>query len=579
MSGLIPQSFIQEIVSRTDLIEIIQARIQLKKKGKNHQALCPFHDEKSPSFSANEDKQFYYCFGCGAHGNVVSFLMQYDQMEFRDCIEHLANKLGLEVPKQLADTPTANFSQLYPLMEQASIFYQKTLRQSPHAIAFLKKRGLTGVIAKRFAIGYAPDSWDALLRHFNPDKNTTESLITAGMLIKKESNKQYDRFRNRITYPIRDTRGRVIGFGGRDLGEQLPKYLNSPETPIYHKGNELYGLYESRQQTSNPDRFIVVEGYMDVISLHQHDVLCAVATLGTAVNLKHIQKLLRFSNEVVFCLDGDNAGKKAMWKALTICIPLLRDGIHIRFCYMPQQHDPDSFVREVGKDEFMKHIKASDTLQTLFFNTLNEQFDKKSIDGKAHYSKQANQHIQQMPHGLYQQLMLDRLAEELDIDVTKLEVLQVPKQMNNTTQNTPNKQKPHKAHRAIALLLHFPALAQQSIDFTELLQLDVPGKDLLVQILMLMRKRPETSIGELLTHWEDQQERSLIANLAARKIPFTQQGAENEFQDILGLLAKQNNDIKVKILIEKARRQPLADDEKQLLQQLLSKKETFNDDA
>ncbi|MCH9644613.1 MAG: DNA primase [Gammaproteobacteria bacterium] len=579
MGGLIPQSFIQEVVSRTDIIEAIQARIQLKKKGKNYQALCPFHEEKSPSFSANQDKQFYYCFGCGAHGNVVSFLMQYDHMEFRDCIEHLAHKLGLELPKESSNEKAANTSHLYPIMEKANHFYQKMLRKSPHAIEFLKGRGLTGEVAKQFSIGYALDSWDALLRLFNNDKDAISALLTTGMIIKKDLGKQYDRFRNRIIFPIHDTRGRVIGFGGRSLDDQLPKYLNSPETPIYHKGNELYGLYESRQQQANPKCFIIVEGYMDVISLHQHDIPFAVATLGTAVNVKHIQKLLRYSSELIFCFDGDTAGKQAMWKALTICIPMLRDGIHMRFCYMPNKHDPDSFVREVGKDAFMQHIQSADTLQNIFFNALDEQFDKNTIDGKAHYSKQASQYIQQMPKGLYQQLMLKRLAEELDVELSTLQQIQQPSQKTVVTDKIPDKQKPSNAYRAIALLLHFPVLAQQSIDLTALFNLNVPGKELLVQILMLLRKRPETTVGELLTRWEDTQERSLIANLAARKIPFTEECAKVEFEDVLKRLINQHNDIQVKNLIEKARQQDLTDEEKQQLQQLLSKKDSAIQDA
>src|SRR3990167_6370256 len=335
MQTRIPKPFIQDVVARTDIVAIIQSRIELKKRGHTHVACCPFHAEKTPSFTVSQSKQFYYCFGCGAHGNVIGFLMEYDPSSFVDAVTDLATQLGMPIPLEANDANTAQNDILYTLLYNAQVLYEKQLKQSNTAIQYLKDRGLTGKIAKAFGIGYAPNAWEFLSNALGKNKSDREALILAGMLIEKQ-NRHYDRFRDRILFPIRDIRGKTIGFGGRTLTSEIPKYLNSPETPVFHKNQTLYGLYETCQQHRKLQRVLVVEGYLDVISLAQHGITYAVATLGTALNAKHIQLLLRYTSDIIFCFDGDAAGQKAAWKALTFSLPLLRDGLNIRFLLLDQ---------------------------------------------------------------------------------------------------------------------------------------------------------------------------------------------------------------------------------------------------
>ncbi|EKD77123.1 MAG: DNA primase, partial [uncultured bacterium] len=365
MKNRIPKAFIQDVVARTDIVAIIQSRVELKKRGHTYTACCPFHAEKTPSFTVSQSKQFYYCFGCGAHGNAIGFLMEYDHLSFVDAITDLAQQLGMVIPLEANDAETANYDVLYTQLYNAQTLYEKELKKSSTAIAYLKNRGLTGKIAKEFGIGYAPNAWEFLSQSLGKNKSDREALATAGMLIEKNPGHYYDRFRDRILFPIRDVRGKTIGFGGRTLTNEIPKYLNSPETPIFHKNQTLYGLYETCQHHRKLNRALVVEGYLDVISLAQHEINYAVATLGTALNAKHIQLLLRYTSDIIFCFDGDNAGQKAAWKALTFSLPLLRDGLNIRFLFLPQTEDPDSCVRKIGKDAFEKLIDNATDLPTV----------------------------------------------------------------------------------------------------------------------------------------------------------------------------------------------------------------------
>src|SRR3990167_1709049 len=418
MKQLIPKSFIQDIIARTDIISIIESRIELKKRGHTHIAYCPFHSEKTPSFTVSSAKQFYYCFGCGAHGNAIGFLMEYDHLTFVDAVTDLANQLGITIPIETTDADSTNNDLFFTVLHNAQMLYQNELKKSQIAIDYLKKRGLTGSIAKKFGIGYAPNAWDFLSKQF-PQKK--EALILSGMLIKKNDGSQpYDRFRDRILFPIRDIRGRTIGFGGRTLTNDIPKYLNSPETPVFHKNQTLYGLYEVSQHHRKLNRALVVEGYLDVISLAQHGIHYAVATLGTALNTKHIQLLLRYTSHVIFCFDGDLAGQKAAWKALTLSLPLLRDGINFQFLFLPTTEDPDSCVRKIGKAAFEKLIDNATALPPVFFDQLEKEFPSNSIAGKAAFAKTANDHIATMPQGIYKNLLLDELATRLHIQRTDL---------------------------------------------------------------------------------------------------------------------------------------------------------------
>jgi len=564
MPGRISQAVIDDLLSRIDIVEIIQPRISLVKKGQNYQARCPFHDEKTPSFTVSQSKQFYYCFGCGAHGNAISFLMNYDRMEFLDALNYLATKAGIELQHEDAPAPDPNREKLYPLMEKIATLYQKALRQSQQAIEYLKSRHLTGQTAKEYMIGYAVESWDNLSQQFN-----SQALINAGMVVRNDNGKMYDRFRHRIMFPIRDVRGRVIAFGGRSLGDDLPKYLNSPETAIFHKSNELYGLFEARKAHSKLHRLLIVEGYMDVIALSQHDMRYAVATLGTAINSKHIQKCLRYTNELVFCFDGDSAGKQAAWKALTIALSLLRDDIQIRFLFLPENEDPDSLVQKIGKAEFESRIQNADSLSEVFFETLAQQFPITSMDAKAQYAYQALQYINSMPKGIFYQLMQKELAKRLTMSEHDL------KRFENQPVNKKrvNKKILNPAQLACALLLQQPQLATLVDEPKFLDNIEIDGKSMLLYLWQQFQSNPELTTGKLLGLSLTNEQKQRIAEMAAIEFPLDSKGFETEFQGVLQRLNELYIKNQVEYLIQKAKTTGLSDQEKQTLQSLLAQKD------
>lgn len=420
MAGLIPQSFIDDLLNRTDIVDVVSSRIQLKKTGKNYSACCPFHKEKTPSFTVSPDKQFYYCFGCGTGGNALGFVMDHDQLEFPQAIEELAKRAGMDVPReesgrghkprQPVDSP------LYPLLNAAAEHYRQALKSHPqrkYAVDYLKGRGLTGEIARDFGIGFAPPGWDNLLKQLGADALQQKVMIDAGLLIENaENGRRYDRFRDRIMFPIRDSRGRVIAFGGRVLGDDKPKYLNSPETPVFHKGQELYGLYEARKHNRDLDEIMVVEGYMDVIALAQQGLRNAVATLGTATSEEHLKRLFRIVPNVLFCFDGDAAGRNAAWRALESTLPSLQDGRRARFLFLPEGEDPDTLVRAEGTDAFRARINQhAQPLADYFFQQLCEEADPRSLEGKAHLVTLAAPLIEKIPGNNLRTLMRQRLSE------------------------------------------------------------------------------------------------------------------------------------------------------------------------
>ena len=347
MPSRIPQAFIDEVVTRTDIVELIDNHVSLKQKGKEYAACCPFHNEKTASFTVSPEKQFYHCFGCGAHGTALGFLMEYERLDFIEAVEVLAQQHGLEVPQDETNFIKNDYQDLYVLLEQANHYFQKNLRQQPAAISYLKNRGVSGEIAAKYDLGYAADGFENLLKEFD-SAGTQEQLIDIGLIKKSEKGSLYDRFRNRIVFPIKDRRGRVIGFGGRVLDDAVPKYLNSPETPVFHKSDALYGLYEARKSKQTIKSLIVVEGYMDVVALAQHGIENVVATLGTATTSQHIQQLYRCTQEIIFCFDGDRAGREAAWRAAQQTIPVFKDGLEAKFLFLPQGEDPDSLIRSRG---------------------------------------------------------------------------------------------------------------------------------------------------------------------------------------------------------------------------------------
>ncbi|WP_369989336.1 DNA primase [Pseudomonas xanthosomatis] len=432
MAGLIPQSFIDDLINRLDIVDVVSSRVQLKKTGKNYSACCPFHKEKTPSFTVSPDKQFYYCFGCGAGGNALGFVMDHDNLDFPQAVEELARTAGMEVPREQGRRdhkprqPTD--SPLYPLLDAASEFYRQALRGHPTrkaAVDYLKGRGLSGEIARDFGLGFAPPGWDNLLKHLGADSLQQKVMIDAGLLIENaESGKRYDRFRDRVMFPIRDSRGRIIAFGGRVLGDDKPKYLNSPETPVFHKGQELYGLYEARKHNRNLDEIIVVEGYMDVIALAQQGLRNAVATLGTATSEEHLKRLFRVVPSVLFCFDGDQAGRKAAWRALESTLSALQDGRRARFLFLPEGEDPDSLVRAEGTDAFRARINQhAQPLADYFFEQLSAEADPRSLEGKAHMATLAAPLIEKVPGANLRQLMRNRLKEITGLDTQQAEQL------------------------------------------------------------------------------------------------------------------------------------------------------------
>lgn len=577
MKNHIPKAFIQDVVARSDIVSVIASRIELKKRGHTHTACCPFHSEKTPSFTVSQTKQFYYCFGCGAHGNVIGFLMEYDHLSFIDAITDLAQQLGMTVPLESADANNDNHDALYTQLFNAQKCYENALKQSTTAIDYLKNRGLTGKIAKTFGIGYAPNAWEFLSQQLGKNRAYREALATAGMLIEKNAGHYYDRFRDRIMFPIRDIRGKTIGFGGRTLTNEIPKYLNSPETPVFHKNQTLYGLYEVCQKHRKLQRILVVEGYLDVISLAQHEVDYAVATLGTALNVKHIQLLLRYTSDIIFCFDGDNAGQKAAWKALLFSLPLLRDGLNIRFLFLPQHDDPDSCIRKIGKQEFEKSIDQASPLSSVFFDQLEKEFPTDSIAGKAGFAKAAHDLINTMPTGIYKNLLLDELANRLHIartDITSLTTKMETADVKPTIK-TPQK-KSHTALNpaqiALQILLRQPALAS-TITLQSCFEDDkTADKTLLLDMIALCQQKTFTHLGELLAAIEDDTVRATLARIAALPLPIPDTGCEAELTGAIRRLAEQDFAQKLSALIAKAKETELTPEEKVTLQQMLTKK-------
>jgi DNA primase len=421
---MIPNDFIQTLLSRVDIVEVVDRLVPLRKAGANYVACCPFHGEKTPSFTVSPTKQFYHCFGCGAHGTAIGFLMEYSQRSFPDAVEELARDAGLVVPRVERPGEKERREEAIDLTEQllvAAKFYRAQLKESKRAIDYLKGRGLTGTIAALYGIGYAPDAWQALEQAF-PNYGDS-ALDAAGLVIRGEGDKRYDRFRDRVMFPIHDVRGRVVGFGGRVLDRGEPKYLNSPETAVFSKGRELYGLFQARQAIRDAERVVVVEGYMDVVALAQHGVGYAVATLGTSTTPVHVQKLFRLTDSVVFCFDGDSAGRKAAWRALENALPSLADGKNAQFLFLPDGEDPDDFVRKRGKAAFEQALKGAVPLSEFLLRELAAQYPPSSAEGRAALVAAARPHLAQIEAPVLAALLRRRLAELSGLPESELKSL------------------------------------------------------------------------------------------------------------------------------------------------------------
>ncbi len=550
MAGRIPQQFIDDLVSRVDIVEVIDSRVPLKKTGREYQACCPFHNEKTPSFTVSQAKQFYHCFGCGAHGTAIGFLMEYDRMEFVEAVEELAKLVGMEVPREAggpAPNPQAqeNSKRLYAILEQAANFFRQQLRQhneAQRAVDYLKGRGLSGEIARDFGIGYAPPGWDNLFSALG--RENENDLLRAGLLAEKEGGRRYDRFRDRIMFPIRDRRGRVIAFGGRVLGDDKPKYLNSPETPVFHKGRELYGLYEARQALRELPRLLVVEGYMDVVALAQFGVRYAVATLGTAVTPEHLEQLFRHTDEVVFCFDGDRAGRDAAWRGLENALPLMSDGRSLRFMFMPEGEDPDTLIRQVGREGFEQALDKAQTLDHFLVEHFKQQADFSRIDGQARLVELSKPLLAKLPQGIYREKLAERMAPLANMQPESL----LGKPAAVTTRQTvvhktpdEKRQPPSHVRHAITLLLQHPQLAKNVELDPGLGSLQLPGVGLLLEMLQLLTNQPDLTTPALLEHWRGRAEERHLFALAQKELLLDaeQDDLENEFIGALRGLKQQ----------------------------------------
>ncbi|MGV8841684.1 MAG: DNA primase [Pseudomonas sp.] len=643
MAGLIPQGFIDDLLNRTDIVDVVSSRVQLKKTGKNFSACCPFHKEKTPSFSVSPDKQFYYCFGCGAGGNALGFIMDHDHLDFPQAVEELAKAAGVDVPHEEHGRPHTprqpTDSPLYPLLAAAADFYRQALKSHPSrkaAVDYLKSRGLTGEIARDFGLGFAPPGWDNLHKHLASDSLEQRAMIDAGLLIENADNpekiKRYDRFRDRVIFPIRDSRGRVIAFGGRVLGDDKPKYLNSPETPVFHKGQELYGLFEARKSTRNLDEIMVVEGYMDVIALAQQGLRNAVATLGTATSEEHLKRLFRVVPSVLFCFDGDQAGRKAAWRALESTLPSLQDGRRARFLFLPEGEDPDTLVRSEGTDAFRARINQhAQPLADYFFQQLSEEADPRSLEGKAHLATLAAPLIEKIPGANLRILMRQRLTEITGLSGEVLGQLshsapapEAPSYDANAYYDTSNsyeneppaygqpsgpapwEQKADKpgnkpwdknkswkkkgqgadfkprAPRVVApveppiltalrTLLHHPELAQKVEDASHFAAEDDIYAQLLVALLGALQKNPALRSLQLIARWHGTEQGRLLHALAEKEWLISADNLEQQFFDTINNLLARQRERSLEHLLHKARQSELNKDEKEQLRDLLSR--------
>ena len=571
----IPKTFIDDLLTRIDVVDVVDARLPLKKQGANYGACCPFHSEKTPSFTVSQDKQFYHCFGCGAHGSAIGFIMEYDNVSFPDAIETLAQDAGIEVPYE--DTAYQEQQQnLQPLLEanqQACHLYQQQLKQSELAIDYLKQRALTGEIVRDYAIGYAPAQWQFLE---NTVQASVATLDKAGLITRK-NNKTYGRFRNRIMFPIRNRRGQVIGFGGRVIDpEDQPKYLNSPETPVFNKSREVYGLYETqqfhrRQQQSVKD-LIVVEGYMDAVALAQHGLPKAVATLGTAVTVEQVALLLKVCRQLTFCFDGDTAGRKAAWRALENVFAQYRDGLTIRFLLLPDGEDPDSLINQEGLDAFQQRLNSSLSIDQFFFAELKQQVDLSSLDGKAQLSQLAQPLVNKLPASVFKTLLTNQLAELINIDVQALRHTEIesPARRPRPTARPVNPRAPtgvkmNAVRTLIAVMLQQPLMSRLVEERSNLRDWNYPGIPLLFNLTDLCLENPELTTGQILEHYRDTPHEQALAKLAVYDFPAMDLGDfALECNDALEQLQRRYKEDRHQALIEKIRQQgmeALSDDE------------------
>ena len=582
MAGLIPQNFIDDLIARVDIVEIMGSRIQIKKAGKEFKAVCPFHDDSNPSLTISPSKGFYHCFSCGAHGTAVGFLMNYEHLSFIEAIESLASSLGVEIPYEQNQQPIKKNNNLYDLLAEIQAHYQLLLKKNSGAIEYLKNRGITGDVAKRFNVGFAPPGWRNILDKYGTSKNGISELLKLGLIIQKDNNNYYDRFRERIMFPIRDNRGRYIGFGGRILNQEQPKYLNSPETPLFHKGRELYGLYECQQALRNIQRIVVVEGYMDVISLAQHGIDYAVASMGTATTDDHFNRLFRLTDYIYFCFDGDQAGLDAAWRALKNALPHVREGRQIKFVFLPEKDDPDTYVKKNSATAFEKELDDGLDLSDFLIEKLAKDIDMKSIDGRARLAEKTKPLINQIPEGIFKELILEKLSEAIGLSTAKLNKLLVNQDYqlarngrSRIISKLPKKKLkggPSVIKKAITLILNYPSIAND-ITHEKIGKNAKPGVEILKKLVTTIQEKPQITTAGLIELWRDDPEGKFLGQLAISELPENEDfNAKDELQDCLHQIMRDNHKARITHLINKQSNNELASDEKKELKDLINKK-------
>jgi len=587
MAGRIPRDFIDDLIARSDIVDIIDARVKLKKAGKNHQACCPFHNEKSPSFSVSQEKQFYYCFGCGAKGNVISFLMEFDRLEFPEAVEELAKTYGVDVPREKGGAPAptpqqkSQREQDYQLMESVTRYFQHQLKhhsQAPEVIEYLKGRGLSGDVVKAWDMGFAPPEWDSVLKTFGTDEHKQSRLLELKLISENDNKRRFDFFRNRVMFPIRDKRGRVVGFGGRVMQDDGPKYLNSPETPIFHKGFELFGLYQARQNNRKLDRLLVVEGYMDVVALSQFEIDYAVAALGTATTPEHIQAMFKSTPEIVCCYDGDRAGREAAWRALENALPFLKDGVGMKFLFLPDGEDPDTMVRQIGKQAFENLLSEAVPLSKFFFDNLLQRHSIASNEGKAALKAEAMPLIEKIQGDNQRDLLMFDLSklfgeeakETLARDMKDANSRKAPRKMDY---QPPQKIKQSPLRMMLRLLMDSPNLASDcpNVKLAPLKNTAISGIPLLIDLHSYCYANPKASTGMVLEAFREHPNSRHLAQLLESDVVSSDTNVKPLYVDCFKNLIKWHFRARLDELEAKTKFSELTEQEQQELNLLMRK--------
>ena len=569
MSDLIPQDFIDDLVQRIDIIEVISNQIEIKKAGREYKGLCPFHTEKTPSFTVSQEKGFYHCFGCGAHGTALGFLMDYGNQTFIEAIEELSKIAGVEIPKTKQDrAKNKKNKSLQELTAEIMGQFIQNLSQSEKAIAYLKNRNIDGKTAKKFSIGFANDSWDDILTTFGTSDKRVKKLLDCGLIIKKDDSGYYDRFRNRIMFPIRDNKGNVLGFGGRIIDDGEPKYLNSPETQLFKKGQLLYGMFESKEALRSSSEAIIVEGYTDVIALSMNGFGNALATLGTATTDTHIKNVFRFANKITFCFDGDRAGKDAAWKACEICLPNLTAKKEVGFLILPDNQDPDQIIASSGPQLLKKLLDDALPLSDFLIQTIKKEFAVNTINGRAMAAEKSMSLVNKIPGGIYKDLMIEKIASELKMKVSQLKNIRTQARMGNIQRkSSPLKEKdyrrrPSLIRQAIKILIHYPDLAK-NINLEKTFHfIDDKGIKVFDEILNFIQSRESIKSATISEHFQDKNIRVQLKKMIAEPLLISEQEATNELNEIVTRLYEKNQNAEFKALVNKAKENELSQTER-----------------